>query len=462
MVARSDGDGSPDPDTPSQRPSPACREPGGHNAGTMNRNAGDADTHVATLGNGVRVVAIALPQLETASVSVFVRTGSSHESKRESGISHFVEHMAFKGTHERSCQQINLDAERLGADVNAHTDKDHTAYHMRGRARDAASFVRMLGDIVQNSTFPEAELERERQVLLQEYIEDDEEPLSTAYKMFDKLCFGEHPLAQPVIGSRTNIRRFTRDDLLGYVQSQYSGANVVVGVAGRIEDVDRIVLAAEAAFGAMPAGRENAVPPAHYAGGIASRALSGSAQTHLVFGLPIPALGDDAHHAGVVAAALFGEGMSSPLLDEIRERRGLAYYVSCSADVGELAGQFVIEASTAPEHVDELLVEVRRLLVVQAEAVDPVALERAGNQIAVRRLRAAERPSRRLEDAALDLLALGRVRSRAELVERVTAVTADDVREAFACMLAWRESVAIAGKVKKGTLERARELFARR
>jgi predicted Zn-dependent peptidase len=426
----------------------------------MNRNAGDADTHVATLGNGVRVVAIALPQLETVSVSVFVRTGSSHESKRESGISHFVEHMAFKGTHERSCQQINLDAERLGADVNAHTDKDHTAYHMRGRARDAGSFVRMLGDIVQNSTFPEAELERERQVLLQEYIEDDEEPLSTAYKMFDKLCFGEHPLAQPVIGSRANIRRFTRDDLLGYVQSQYSGANVIVGVAGRI-DVDAIVRDAEAAFGAMPPGRENAVPSPHYAGGIASRALSGSAQTHLVFGLPFPALGDAAHHASVVAAALFGEGMSSPLLDEIRERRGLAYYVSCSADVGELAGQFVIEASTAPEHVAEFLVEVRRLLVVQAEAVDPVALERAGNQIAVRRLRASERPSRRLEDAALDLMALGRVRSRAELVERVAAVTADDVREAFARMLAWREAVAIAGKVRKGTLERARELFAR-
>ncbi len=426
----------------------------------MIRTAGDTETHVATLGNGVRVVAIALPQLETASVSVFVRTGSSHESRRDSGISHFVEHMAFKGTHERSCQQINLDAERLGADVNAHTDKDHTAYHMRGRAGDAASFVRMLGDIVQNSTFPEAELERERQVLLQEYIEDEEEPLSTAYKMFDKLCFGEHPLAQPVIGSRGNIRRFTRDDLLGYVHSQYTGANVVIGVAGRI-GVDEVVREAEAAFGTMRPGRENSVLAPQYTGGIASRALSGSAQTHLVFGLPIPALGDDAHHASVVAAALFGEGMSSPLLDEIRERRGLAYYVSCSADVGELAGQFVIEASTSPEHVDEFLVEVRRLLALQAEAVDPVALERAANQIAVRRLRAAERPSRRLEDAALDLLALGRVRGRAELVERVAAVTSGDVRDAFARMLASREAVAIAGKVKKGTLERARELFAK-
>jgi predicted Zn-dependent peptidase len=421
----------------------------------------DADTRVATLGNGVRVVAISLPHLESAAVSVFVRTGSSHESKRQSGISHFVEHMAFKGTHTRSCQQINLDAERLGADVNAHTDKDHTAYHMRGRAADALSFVRMLGDIVQGSTFPEAELERERQVLLQEYIEDEEEPISTAYKLFDKLCFGAHPLAQPVIGSRANIRRFTRDDLLEYVQAQYTGANVVVGVAGNV-DADAIVREAEAAFGAMPPGAANTLAAPHYAGGIASRVLAGSGQTHVVFGLPMPSLLDEAHHAGVVAAALFGEGMSSPLLDEIRERRGLAYYLSCSADVGELAGQFVIEASTAPEHAEEFLAELKRLLAVQADAVLAIDLERAKNQIAVRRLRAAERPSRRLEDAALDLLAFGRVRSRAELAQYSDGVTAADVQRTFARMLASPEAIAIAGRIRKGAVERAREIFARR
>ena len=146
----------------------------------------DPDTSVATLSNGVRVVTIRLPHLDSVSVSVFVRTGSRHESRRLNGISHFVEHMAFKGTHERSCQQINLDAERLGADVNAHTDKDHTAYHMRGMARDAGRFLQMLGDIVQNSTFPEAELERERQVILHEYAEDEDDALSTAYKLFDE------------------------------------------------------------------------------------------------------------------------------------------------------------------------------------------------------------------------------------------------------------------------------------
>ena len=423
--------------------------------------SGADDAHVATLRNGVRVVALPMPHLETASVSVYVRTGSAHESRKLSGISHVVEHMAFKGTHARSCQQINFDAERLGADVNAHTDKDHTAYHMSGLARDAGSFVAMLGDIVLNSAFPESELERERQVLLQEYIEDEEEPISTAFKLFDKLCYGAHPLAQPVIGLRGNIARFGRDDLVAYVGRQYTGANVVVGVAGHI-DVDAVVRDADAAFGAMPAGAVNAVDAPGYIGGTAAKALGGGAQTHVVLGYPIPALGDDAHHASIVAAALFGEGMSSPLLDEIRERRGLAYYLACSADVSEIAGQFVVEASTAPEHVDEFMVEVDCLLAAQVATPRLIDLERARNQILVRRLRAAERPSRRLEDAALDLLALGRVRSSRELAERIRAVGADEVRSAFERMLRSRESLAITGKLRKGVIERARERAAAR
>ena len=114
--------------------------------------ASDADTVLATLDNGVRVVVFRLPHLATAAVSVFVRSGSQHESQRLNGISHVIEHMAFKGTRTRDCQQIILDAERLGAEVNAHTDKDHTAYHMRGLCRDAGRFVQMLGNIVQGST----------------------------------------------------------------------------------------------------------------------------------------------------------------------------------------------------------------------------------------------------------------------------------------------------------------------
>jgi predicted Zn-dependent peptidase len=415
-------------------------------------NQPTTQTTLVTLPNGVRLVAIRLPHLDSASVSVFVRTGSLHESARSSGISHVVEHMAFKGTHERDCRRINLDAELLGAEVNAHTDKDHTAYHMRGLAEHAGQFVTMLGDIVRNSTFPETELERERQVILQEVLEDDDDPVSTAFKLFDQASWGNHAMARPVIGSRRNIERFSRAELLDYVGRQYSASNVIVGVAGNI-DPQAMARLVEAAFGDMPAGEPNQVAAPAYVGGVRTRRQAGSSQSHVVMGYPLPPLtAEDA--TGMVAAALFGEGMSSPLLHEIREQRGLVYYAACSADVGALAGQFIIEASTTPEHLDELFGELMRLLVQQAQTIDPLDLQRARNQIAVRRMRTRERPYRRLEEAAQDLYTLGRIRSQDELDAQIAAVDAAALRRHFAGMLTQAASVAVAGKLSQGLRER--------
>ncbi len=153
--------------------------------------------------------------------------------------------------------------------------------------------------------------------------------------------------------------------------------------------------------------------------------------------------------------------MSSPLLDQIRERRGLVYFAACSADVLDGFGQWVIEASTAPEHLDEFFIEVMRLLAVQAKAISAVDLERARNQLAVRSLRGQEQPVRRLEEAVLDLFALGRVRSRLETLQRFEAVSAEQVRAEFARLLSIQPAVAIAGKVRKGLNERVAQLVAR-
>ncbi len=416
----------------------------------------DADTVVTAFDNGVRVVVVRLPHLATAEVSVFVRSGSQHESARLNGISHVIEHMAFKGTRTRDCQRINLDAERLGAAVNAHTDKDHTAFHVHGLARDAAAFVGMLGDIVRESTFPEAELERERDVLLHEYAEDEDDAMAGAFKLFDNACYGAHPAARPVIGSRANIRRFTRDDFVAWVGQRYTGANMVVGVAGDV-DPDQIVAAAHRAFGDMPRGSKNVIAPPDFVGGVRSRRLPGSKQVHVVVGFPVPPL-PDGHVAYVVAAALLGEGMSSPLLDRVRERRGLVYHADCWTDVKDAYGQFVIEASTTPEQLHDYVSEVARLLREHAETTDPGGLERARNQIAVRILGEREAPAQRLELAALDLFALARVRSRDELLASIAAVTAAQVRDAFGRMLDAGAAVGIAGRIAQGEAERVANL----
>lgn len=413
-----------------------------------------SDTHVHTLPNGVRVLTLVLPHLQSACVSVFVRAGSRHETARQNGISHVVEHMAFKGTATRDCQRINLEAELLGAEVNAHTDKDHTAFHMRGLARDAGAFVRMLGDIVLNGSFPAAELEREREVILQELLEDDDDALAAAFRLFDQICFGRHALAQPVIGQRRNIERFTREELLSYVQLQYCGANTIVAIAGPVDPLE-MVREAEAVFSAMPAGTPSHLEAPQHLGGIATRRQSGCSQTHVVLGFPTPTLLQDEAAPAVLAATLFGEGMSSPLLDQVRERQALVYHASCSADLSDLSGQFVIEASTTPEHLDEFIDTVTRLLHLQAEAIDPVQLQRARQQLQVRSLRQFERPMRRLEVAALDLYTFGRVRSREEWQARLDAVDAPAVQREFQRLLTAPAALAIAGKVPTGTKERA-------
>ncbi len=418
----------------------------------------DRDTTQVTLANGVRVVTIHLPYLQTASVSVFVRSGSAHEKRRDNGISHVIEHMAFKGTTERDARRLNLDAERLGAEVNAHTDKDHTAFHMRGLGPHAPTFVRMLGDIVLHATYPEAELLHERDVLLHEFIEDEDDPMSAAFKLLDRACYGQHPLAQPVIGTRANIERFTRADLVAHVASQYTGANVVVAAAGAINP-EAIQREAEACFGAMPRGEKNQLLAPPYLGGLRTRNLAGSNQTHLVMGFPIPTLQAD-DPTGAVAAALFGEGMSSPLMDQLRERQGLVYYAACSADVIDSAGQFVVDASTSPAQLFDCLGALSRLLATQADTIAPVDLERAHNQILVRRLHALEKPGRRLEEAALALFVHGKLRSRADWLARVEAVTADQVRATFATMLGAGASLAITGRVARGAADRAREILA--
>ncbi|MFN5047415.1 M16 family metallopeptidase [Roseateles sp.] len=426
---------------------------------------------LSTLANGLRLVAIPMPWRATVSLSVFVRTGSLHEQlPRLNGISHVVEHMAFKGTATRDCQRINLDAEALGADVNAHTDKDHTAFHIEGLPEDLPAFVDLLADIVLNPSFPEEELARELRVIEQEYNEYEEDPSALAFRLFDQACYGSrHPAGRPIIGTRANIRRFKRRDLLDYVGRQYSACNVVIGVAGPLDErrfeALRRQIEAQTGFGAMPAGTPNLIEQPAWQGGLKARRLAGSGQTQLVLGFAAPALpeGEARTLPHVLAAALLGEGMSSPLLDEIRERRGLAYNAGCAADIWPHGGQFVIDAATSPEQAVELLEAVHALLRRHADGADQeVALERARRQLRVRALRGLEQPSRRLEAAAQDLFTFSRLRDTQDWLRHLDAVTPAQVRAVFEAMQEQnraRPALALAGSVPAKARERAAALF---
>jgi predicted Zn-dependent peptidase len=388
-----------------------------------------------TLANGVRLLALPMPGLRSACVSVYLAPGSAAETRRESGIGHVLEHMLYKGSARRDARAINVDAERLGAEANAHTDRDHVAFHLRGLAAHVPQFVELLADLVLAPTFPADELERERQVLLQELTEDEEDPMSSAFKLMDSAAFGLHPAALPVIGQRKVVEQLTHEDLRAWHARHFVGSAMVVAAAGAV-DADGFFDAAARHFAGAPAGAATPLPaPPPWRGGVKARHLAGHSQAHVALAWPLPTLAAD-DPVPALAAALFGEGMSSPLMHELRERRGLFYYAACSADVLATQGQWVVEGSTAPERRDEFLHEVLALLRRQAEGVDADDLARGRHLMQVRLLRESERPVRALEDAALDLLFLGRVRTLEERLDRLAAIDAAAVEAGFARLLA--------------------------
>ncbi|GAB3645432.1 pitrilysin family protein [Ramlibacter alkalitolerans] len=418
-----------------------------------------------TLANGVRLLAVPVPHVQSASVGVFLRVGSRDESLSCNGISHVLEHMAFKGTATRSVQAINLDAERLGADVNAFTSKDTTGYFMSGLARHVPQFLEMIADIVLNSTFPEVELRRELDVIRQEAIEYAEDPQETSSELLDRAIWGSHPMGMPVIGTVENIERFTRDDLVQHVQSHYHAGNTVVAAAGNFE-LDAFFALAERLFAGMPRTGEASAPAAvvapKYVGSAVGQRFSRVSQVFLNVAYPVaPPAGEAMAQqrwrvAASLATILFGGGMSAPLTDTVRERMGLAYTAHSTSESGDAWFNFIVHAITTPDKLQQLMAATGELLRGHAGAIDPVHLERAKNQLAVSRVRSSERTYAAMERAVEDLFVRGAIGTPEETIALIEDVTQDEVRAVFERMLRHAPAVAITGK--GATAKSAREL----
>mgnify|MGYP003575562667 FL=1 len=419
------------------------------------------------LPNGVRLLAISMPHVRSASVGVFLQVGSRDETPATNGIGHVLEHMAFKGTTTRSVQAINLDAERLGADVNAFTGKDMTGYFMTGLGRDAQSLLRMTADIVLNSTFPVSELQRELEVIRQEAIEYEEDPQDCSGDLLDRAIWGGHPMGMPVIGTVANIERFTRADLMRHVQSHHLAEKTIVAAVGSF-DVEAFLVHAQALFGAMRGSTDQAacssVVPAEYVGQTAARRFPQVSQVFLNVAYPVTPRRQEQmlqqrwRIAASLAANLFGEGMSSPLVDRVREQLGLAYTAHSTIDGGDAWANFVVHAVTTPDKLDALVTAAGGLLRAQAKSIDPVHLERANNQLTVARVRTPERPYATMEHAIEELLAGGTVTTAPEAIALIDSITAEEVRAVFGGMLEKPPALAITGKGVSA--RRARELAA--
>jgi predicted Zn-dependent peptidase len=420
-----------------------------------------------TLPNGVRLLAVPVSHVQSASVGVFLRVGSRDETPASNGISHVLEHMAFKGTHSRTVQAINLDAERLGADVNAYTSKDTTGYFMTGLGRHADRFLEMIADIVLNSTFPQVELQRELDVIRQEAIEYAEDPEESSGELLDRAAWGEHPMGMPVIGTVENIERFTREDLLAHVKTHYVAGNTVVAAAGHF-DVDAFLACAERLFAGMPVKASQPapapVPVPAYVGSALGKRFGQVSQVFVNLAYPVvPGPGEQMAQqrwrlAASLATILFGGGMSSPFTDTVRERMGLAYTAQSTSDSGDAWFNFIVHAVTTPDKLQQLLSATGELLRAHTKEIDPVHLERAKNQLAVSRVRSSERSYATMERAVEELFVRGTVTSTDDVIAMIESISADEVRAVFRRMLQHPPALAITGKA--ASTRAARQLAA--
>ncbi|HKF70484.1 MAG TPA: pitrilysin family protein, partial [Stellaceae bacterium] len=377
---------------------------------------------VSRLGNGMRVVTDSMESIETASIGVWVGVGTRHEPAEVNGVAHMLEHMAFKGTERRSSLAIAKEIEAVGGHVNAYTSREQTAYYAKVLAGDVPLALDILADILQHSVFDPAELERERQVILQEIGQAEDTPDDIVFDYFQECAFPDQGMGRPVLGRAEIIRRLDRGTIAGYMHRHYGAGRMVLVAAGKV-DHDQVVSLAERRFTALPELADTRADAPRYKGGDL-RKVRDLEQVHVVLGFPGVAFGDPDYHALSVLSAAFGGGMSSRLFQEIREKRGLVYSIYSFVHAYSDSGLFGIYAGTGEAEVAELVPalceEVRRM----PEGLDAEEIERARAQLKAGLLMGLESTSGRAEQQAHHMLLFGRPFDAREIVEKIDAVDA--------------------------------------
>ena len=384
-----------------------------------------------TLENGIRVITEEIPTVKSASIGVWINTGSQNETETTNGISHFIEHMLFKGTKKRNYVQIAHSVESVGGYLNAFTTKEHTCYYARVLDEFVDHAVDILSDMVQFSTFPKKEMEKEKTVILEEIKRSEDDPDDLIHEYFDRHLFGNHPYARPIIGTAENIQRFKRDDIIEYTKKFYTNGNIILAAAGNITH-DQLVHLAEKYFilnRKFSGKKQHSTAPRHAR--VIREYVKPIQQAHLLTGT----LAFNAHHSmrypGMVMNSVLGDGMSSRLFQKIREKHGLAYSVYSFLSMGKETGAFGIYVGTDKGSVqkasDLAYAELERIKTVPLKRSE---LLRAKAQLKGNMLMSLESTSNRMMRLGNGELYFGEYRTLDSIVKNIDAVTTDDVQRA--------------------------------
>jgi predicted Zn-dependent peptidase len=381
---------------------------------------------LTTLSNGFRIVTDTMPGLQSATVGIWVGAGARHETAAQTGIAHFLEHMAFKGTARRSAREIAEAIEDVGGYINAYTSRETTAYYARVLAADVPLALDVIADIVLNPAFDPAEIETERHVILQEIGQALDTPDDIIFDWLQETAFPDQPMGRPILGPAENVAGFKAPDFRRFVQGHYTPGRMILAAAGAVDHA-RLVDAAEALFGGLPARAAPAQLPARFAGG-ERRELRDLEQVHLAMAFPAPAWSAPDLYAAQVYATLMGGGMSSRLFQTLREEAGLCYSVFAQASAHEDTGILTLYAGTGAGDVAELAERTIAELHRAPSDITPAEVDRARAQLRAVLLMGQESPSARAERLARHLAIWGRVPPIEEIVARIDAVGLSEAR----------------------------------
>jgi len=402
---------------------------------------------VTRLSNGLTVATDRIDSVESVALGVWVGTGARAETRETNGVAHLLEHMAFKGTARRSAAGIAGEIEDVGGHLNAYTSREVTAYYARVLKEDAPLGLDILSDILLNSAFDPTELDRERDVILQEIGQANDTPEDVAHDAFQLAAYPDQPAGRPILGEPEIIRTIPRDAVVDYITSRYRPGAMVLSAAGAV-DHDAFVRQAETLFSGLTGDGAPPHDPAVYTGG-EKRIVKKSEQAHLFFGVPGPAFGADDYYAAHVFSALYGGGMSSRLFQEVREKRGLCYaiysFMSAMTDSG-LIGVYAGADGAQAGLTLELAIDELKKVAADAGAGET---DRAKAQLRASLLMSRESTSMRAEQLAQQLLIHGRPLPPDEVRGEVDAVDRAAVMAIAAKALAGPATLAMVGPVKK-------------
>ncbi len=407
--------------------------------------------HLTTLSNGLKVVTEPIASVRSASIGLWVNVGSRDEADPTQGATHFLEHLLFKGTATRNALQLAQVLDEVGGDMNAFTTKEYTAYYARCMDRDVSRAIDVLSEMLTASTFPDREIESERDVVLEEINIHFDTPDDLVHSVFSDALFGTHPLGREILGTRDSMNAMTREQVMQWWQDRYTSDQIVLAAAGNVNHDEIVALAQTHLASAKPASGEHEARNAPSNGvvdGLRVRTRP-TEQAHVVIGHKGLRRGHELRWASSVMNQVLGGGMASRLFQDIREQRGLAYTVYSFGQNYMDTGTQGVYLGTNPAKLDEAVGAVRdQLSLMVREGITDAELRQAKGYLTGATLLGLEDTSARMSRLGRAMITGQQLLSFDEIVANIESVTIDQVAAVAQETLAGQHAVGIVGPLE--------------